>query len=56
VPNGNFSELFRVVEEMFDAAGCEGEKTRKLAEWVSERHGWQAIAQKQVEAYCKIQN
>jgi glycosyltransferase involved in cell wall biosynthesis len=51
VPNGNFPEIFRVVEEMFDTARSEGGKNQKLAEWVSERHGWQAIAVKQMNAY-----
>ena len=56
VQNGNFSELFRVVEQMFDAAGSDGCKNWKLAEWVSNRHGWQAIAQKQTKIYSSLLN
>jgi glycosyltransferase involved in cell wall biosynthesis len=56
VPNGNFQELFRVVEEMFGAARSEGEKSRKITEWVSARHGWQSIAQKQIKNYSSLFN
>jgi glycosyltransferase involved in cell wall biosynthesis len=56
VPNGNFQELFRVVEEMFGAARSEGEKSRKIAEWVSARHAWQSIAQKQIKIYSSLFN
>jgi hypothetical protein len=56
VPNGNFPELFRAVEEMFGAARSEGEKSRKIAEWVSARHGWQSIAQKQIKIYSSLLN
>jgi glycosyltransferase involved in cell wall biosynthesis len=56
VPNGNFPELFRVVEEMFDAARSEGEKNRKLAEWVAAKHSWQTIAETQIKTYSSLLN
>jgi len=56
VPNGNFPELFRVVEEMFDVARSEGEKNRKLAEWVAAKHSWQAIAETQIKTYSSLLN
>jgi glycosyltransferase involved in cell wall biosynthesis len=54
VPNGNFPELFRVVEEMFDTARSSGGKNRKLMEWVAARHGWQTISEKQVAIYSSL--
>ena len=51
VPNGNFQELFRVVEEMFNAARSGEYKNRKLAEWVAARHGLLSIVEKQMRIY-----
>jgi glycosyltransferase involved in cell wall biosynthesis len=54
VSNGNFPELFRVVEEMFDTARSGGGKNRKLVEWVAARHSWQAISGKQIAIYSSL--
>jgi glycosyltransferase involved in cell wall biosynthesis len=53
VPNGNFKDLFRSVEEMFYTARGEGGQNQKLAEWVSARHSWEVIIRKHLGLYWK---
>jgi glycosyltransferase involved in cell wall biosynthesis len=51
VPNGNFKELFRVVEEMLASLVIGRGKNSALTEWVLTRHGWRSIAENQMRAY-----
>ena len=54
VRNGDWASLFRAVEEMFENALKGGGKDHELSEWAAKRHGWQAIAEKQIAIYGSI--
>ncbi len=51
VRNGDWVGLFTEVEKMFECSVKGGGKNHDLSEWVAARHGWQAIAEKQMEIY-----
>jgi glycosyltransferase involved in cell wall biosynthesis len=51
VPNGNFPELFRILEEMFDRAVKGGGKNHELTGWVAARHSCKTIANRQINIY-----
>jgi len=51
VRNGDWVGLFTKVEKMFECSVKGGGKNHDLSDWVAARHGWQAIAEKQMEIY-----
>lgn len=51
VKNGDWTGLFREIEASFARATKGGGKNQDLSGWVTQRHSWQAIAEKQIAIY-----
>ena len=54
VRNGDWAGLFRKVEAMFDSAVKGSGKNHDLSDWVTKRHSWQAIVEKQIAIYGNL--
>jgi len=51
VPNGDFRALYGEIDRSFESQASGQAAGKDIAEWVSERHGWRSIAEKQIAIY-----